>query len=600
MNSSGMTTTDPAFEAAETPSKENVKCIVPSRLACCLKYSLAFVLGLVAGLGIVAIVLHDLGMIGGETPLSGFAAEIDLGTLPLPLISPNFLSIDLCFSPIPAASDYNPAFLVVSTLAAGSSWVVAGNTSYDDSRQMRFRVDGLEAGSLISIKYQVGFADQSLSSSSDVIVVATKSAVAPAAPSFWRHLATADSAGFVWFADANSSEAYGTETSGYVVESVMRGVRTVTEFAASDRGVKFTEMNARESVSARVAAKNEVGLGQFSEAVTFTTNAASNLAVPGPVVGLAVTAGYSSANVSWSAPLDTNTGSDLVYYEITLNGEWVKRVSADVTICTVVGLKVGTDNVITVAAVNSVGPGAASGESVATDANCLPDAPVNVGVRYRWLDSVSVAWAQPSSPQCPSAISTSRVVASDGTILCTGGADYCDLTALAPGQSYSIRVQSTNAAGWGALSAPISVTLPTLAGGYQGQCGSWADGRYFVPSTNYNPQVFTVGIQSSAMSALGRAGPAASNLIKFTDNRRNKPATLQNLPKLSSGCAQCFGESVACGKAHCSTACQFGRGNHLPACLQCTAQHCIPALMACAAFDMTFASNQMPPNPVAR
>jgi hypothetical protein len=174
------------------------QCGMPRRACCVLRFSLVYLLGAATAFGIVAIFLHKYGLIGEKEKPLLLQYEIDLGTLPIPEPTPNFLSVKLSFPQIPAASSYSPEKLVVSTLLAGDSWKVAGTTDYNEQREMVFHVTGLQPKQTVSVKYQVQMAGGRVSTSSSVLSVSTRYPLVPEAPILRRDVSTSNSLTFRW------------------------------------------------------------------------------------------------------------------------------------------------------------------------------------------------------------------------------------------------------------------------------------------------------------------------------------------------------------------------------------------------------------------
>ncbi|WP_371780880.1 DUF7927 domain-containing protein [Streptosporangium subroseum] len=193
---------------------------------------------------------------------------------------------------------------------------------------------------------------------------------APAAPTAPTATAGVTSATVSWTAPANN----GSPITGYVVTPYRNGVaQTPVAFDASATTRTLTGLTAGASYTFTVAAVNAIGTGSASPA----SNAVVPYAVPGKPAITAVTAGSSSATLTWTAP--TNNGSAITSYIITpyINGvaQPTQTFGGTATTQTATGLTPGASYTFTVTAVNAAGPGQPSDPSTAVVPNPPPTLP---------------------------------------------------------------------------------------------------------------------------------------------------------------------------------------------------------------------------------
>src|SRR5579863_7346624 len=188
---------------------------------------------------------------------------------------------------------------------------------------------------------------------------------------------------------------------------------------------------------------------------------------PGTPAAPAATAGVTSATVTWTAPASNNfaiTGYIVTPY---LNGTAQTPVSYDAstTTRTLAGLTAGASYTFTVAAVNSVGTGAASPQSNAVVPYTVPGAPV-IGTATAGDSAATVTWTAPSSNGGSSVtgytVTPYIAGVAQATFFFSNTATTETVTGLTPGTSYTFKVAAVNAAGTGpASAATTAVTINT-------------------------------------------------------------------------------------------------------------------------------------------
>lgn len=208
-----------------------------------------------------------------------------------------------------------------------------------------------------------------------------------------------------------------------------------------------------------VTATNGVGTDSLNCTLTVT-------AAPGAPTGLGATAGDAQVALSWTAPVSTGGSAITDYvveYATDLAGPWTvfaDGVSTGTT-ATVTGLTNGTPYFFRVAAVNSVGTGAASGTATATPRAPIvpPAAPIGATVNGGLLQA-HVSWTRSVGDLGVGLVSyTATIVQGLNTFSCTTTGTFCMLTGLAPG-AVTANVVATSASG---SSAPATATGTVLA-----------------------------------------------------------------------------------------------------------------------------------------
>ncbi|MGC5013811.1 beta strand repeat-containing protein, partial [Streptosporangium sp. DT93] len=190
---------------------------------------------------------------------------------------------------------------------------------------------------------------------------------APAAPAAPTAVAGVASATVSWTAPASN----GSAITGYVVTPARNGVaQTPVSFSASATTRTLTGLTVGATYTFTVTAVNAVGTGTASPA----SNAVVPYAVPGRPTITAVTAGTSSAVLTWTAPAANS--SPITSYVVTpyIGGvaQPTRTFDGTATSRSITGLTPGTSYTFTVTAVNAAGAGPASLASAAVVPNVPP------------------------------------------------------------------------------------------------------------------------------------------------------------------------------------------------------------------------------------
>lgn len=196
-----------------------------------------------------------------------------------------------------------------------------------------------------------------LESSSSVTPVTT-----PDAPTAVTATAGNENVSMNWNAPSNNG---GSLITGYEVQykAASAGDGSWETIQRSEANANITGLVNGTAYVFRVAAKNSVGAGGFTESITITPARAPD--APTEVAGIG---GDAQVELSWTAPENTG-GSSITEYSILYSSDggenWSPAVLTGSTLAsyTVTGLTIGTEYIFRVAARNSAGTGIYSGSS---------------------------------------------------------------------------------------------------------------------------------------------------------------------------------------------------------------------------------------------
>ncbi len=299
---------------------------------------------------------------------------------------------------------------------------------------------------------------------------AQSNAVTPAAPPGAPTIGTAtagiNSATVTWTAPASNG---GAAILGYVVTPYIGGTaQTAQTFNSTTTTETVTGLTANTTYTFKVAAFNVIGTGNQSAASNSITT--PKTVAGAPTIGTA-TSGNASVSLNWTAPTVTG-GAAITGYVVTpyIAGvaQATQTFNSTATTETVTGLTNGTAYTFTVAAINSVGTGAASAQSNAVTPATVPGAPT-IGTATFGNASATVTWTAPAS-NGGSAITGYVVTPYKAGVAQTAQtfnstATTETVTGLTNGSSYTFKVAAINSVGTGAQSAASNAVTPATVPG---------------------------------------------------------------------------------------------------------------------------------------
>ncbi len=211
----------------------------------------------------------------------------------------------------------------------------------------------------------------------------------------------------------------------------------------------ITGLTDGTSYTFTVHATNANGDSAESAAST-TVTPADNPGAPSDVVA---TGSNASASVSWTAPTNDG-GAAITGYTVTSSPGGL-TATCSTSPCVVDGLTNGTSYTFTVVATNTIGDSAASPASSPTAVRTVPDAPSITAVSHGNA-AATVSFTAPTD-NGGATISGYTLIASPGGASASCSASPCSITGLTNGETYTLRLVATNAAG---NSDPSSATDP--------------------------------------------------------------------------------------------------------------------------------------------
>jgi prepilin-type N-terminal cleavage/methylation domain-containing protein len=235
-----------------------------------------------------------------------------------------------------------------------------------------------------------------------------------------------------------------TNITGYVVTASPGGLTCSTVSATSctvsglTNGVSYTFTVQQDTAT---------GLGTISAP---SASIADTVTVPGAPSDITAQTSASSANVTWSAPVDSG-GSPIISYEVEYASApfttWtVAATNVSSTSYSVTGLTTGTSYEFRVAASNDQGQGPYQSTASSQVNAGVPSPPQSLAA-VPTNAAIGVSWLAPSS-NGGAAITSYVATAQPGNFSCsTTGALNCTITGLTNGTSYTIDVVAINEIG---------------------------------------------------------------------------------------------------------------------------------------------------------
>ena len=308
----------------------------------------------------------------------------------------------------------------------------------------------------------------------------------------------------------------------------------------SGRGspIKVTGLTNGQSYAFKVTATNGVGTSVASASSAAVTPATT----PGaPVIGTAL-AGYRSASISFTAPVDTG-GSPISSYTICANGT-TSCSSGSGSPITVTGLADRTPYTFSVYATNGMGDSIVSAPSNAVSpGEATPGAPVRV-TAVAGPGQATVGWDAPANDG-GSTITGYTVTAHPGSATCSPyslSLLTCAVTGLKNGEAYTFTVTATNSLGTstaGDASKPVTPatvpnapTIVSASGGNGLALVTWAAPSYDGGSTitsytaRANPGDFTCtgGAHASSCQVTGLTNGSHYTFTVYATNSAGNSA----------------------------------------------------------------------------
>jgi len=296
-------------------------------------------------------------------------------------------------------------------------------------------------------------------------------ATVPSAPTGLTATGGNGTAKLNWTAPASNG---GSAITGYdIYRGTSPGGEAATPVASNVAGTSFTDTGLTNGTTYyyKVAAVNAVGISAPSGEASATPLAT----VPAAPTGLVASGGTGQVVLSWTAP-SSDGGAGITGYNVyrgtSPGGESGTAIATGVgtTTFTDTGVSNGTTYYYTVAAVNSVGTSAPSGEASATPkaAATVPSAPTGL-TASGGNGSAKLSWTAPAS-NGGAAITGYNVYrgtspgGESATPVATGvtGTSYTD-TGLTNGTAYYYTVAAVNAVGASSQSGEATVTPQATA-----------------------------------------------------------------------------------------------------------------------------------------
>ncbi len=283
--------------------------------------------------------------------------------------------------------------------------------------------------------------------------------VAPGAPTIGTATPGDSSATVTWTAPISDG---GSSITGYLITPYI-GTTEQTGITVGDvLSYDVTGLTDGVTYTFTVAAINAIKTGPVSANSNPVTPASAPRA---PTIGTA-TAGNTSATVTWTAPA-SNGGSSITGYLITPyigTTEQAGVTVGDVLSYDVTGLTNGITYTFTVAAINAIKTGPASGMSNAvTPAASAPGAPT-IGSATAGNTSATVTWSAPASDGGSSITGYSITPYKAGVaqaLVTVGDVLSYDVTGLTNGITYTFTVAAINAIKTGPASGMSNAVTPT-------------------------------------------------------------------------------------------------------------------------------------------
>jgi hypothetical protein len=265
----------------------------------------------------------------------------------------------------------------------------------------------------------------------------------------------------------NGTEAYNLTLSDDATNQAQWG----SSVASSDTSVATATVSVTSGTNARVVV-TPVAAGTSTITVTVrdadgaTTTSTFEVVVksaPGAPTSVSQTISGTTANVTWSAPVNTG-GLDINGYKIEIQedgGGWttaVANTSSPATSRSITNLSLNSSYSFRVSAINDLGTSAASTASTAgTVTVTTPAAPTGLSISYPSFGNARVSWSVPTD-NGGSAVTgyTVQYEVGGSWIDLTPSETSASISGVYPTQLWSFRVAATNIAGTGPFSTSVN------------------------------------------------------------------------------------------------------------------------------------------------
>jgi titin len=367
-------------------------------------------------------------------------------------------------------------YVVEYSSDSGTSWVPFSD---DYSGVTGATVSGLSNGT--AYIFRVAAVNEAGTGSYSTSSASVTPLTVPDAPTSLMGSAGDTQVALTWSAPTSDG---GSAITDYVVELSADSGTNWSPFSdgtSTATGATVTGLTNGTAYIFRVAAINAAGTGAYSTDSGPVTPATT----PDAPTSVSGTAGNSEVSLTWSAPA-SDGGNAITDYEVEYSSDsgttWTPFAdgTSTSTAATVTGLSNGTAYIFRVAAVNEVGTGSFSTESLSVTPATTPDAPTSVSGTAGNAE-VSLTWSAPASDggsaitdyevEYSSDSGTTWAPFADGTSTTTS----TTVTGLSNGTAYIFKVAAVNEVGTGSFSSNSgSVTPATTPDAPTNLSGFWA------------------------------------------------------------------------------------------------------------------------------
>lgn len=354
--------------------------------------------------------------------------------------------------------------LSLFTIGVGTTGLTASTVTWNSATSLTFAFSGTAAAGTLTIRASLSAFAPTTSGASNTLSIGV-TASSPGAPtSVSGSMVNSSQINLSWTAPTSDG---GASITDYLVQySSDNGStwETFTASASTSTSKSITGLAAATSYIFRVAAKNSVGYGIFSSNSILITTGSGPTAPETPTSVSASSATDTSAQLSWTAPVN-NGGS-------SINGYWIQKSSdggstwetvsvtnTTSTSISVTGLTASTSYKFRVSARNSIGFGPFNDSpwaSITTSATpTVPETPTSVSAGSATSSSLVISWTAPGNNGGATILDYKIEKSTDGTTwtsAATGASSGHTVSGLSASTSYYFRVAARNSVGYGPFS----------------------------------------------------------------------------------------------------------------------------------------------------